>query len=359
MKKTNNPIKVVIMALVGIILLVGIMLVVERINSDLAPEDSSALFGGEIEYGYPYAGYMLNVAAEGGINICSVTYLSKDIGVTAAHCVLPGSTVYTGYSAFSANNLDNAKADTFHTRPGWDFKTSNNDFAVIELGSKDLGVPSFAQVSTPQLGCNYVVVAYGRTEDETSINLNNRLRKSATMCITNIEKDLFYIAGSGGGICFGDSGSAIFERDTNKLVGVVSAIISANAGQQAKCALDNQAVVARADYNLGFISNYANIAPFVDTAAIACNDATCSNITNTSSGTPSTLVDRFVGSNNGGLNVYEQVLGQELSDTTNVLITIMLIAVVSLVAILALNALGVFEQKQKEAQPEEFESIYY
>lgn len=332
LKNLSVRVKTLILVLLLIVTLSGSALIVQRISEDLAPEQSSALFGGELEFGYPFAGYMIAYGENGGASICSMTYLTPRIGVTAAHCTNPGSTILAGESAFSSNTADNTQASAYHTKPGWDFKTSNNDFSVVELDANSIGVREYAKVGTPGLGCNYKIVAYGRTEDEASVSLRNRLRKSATVCITNIEQDLFYVKASGGGICFGDSGSAIYEKDTNKVVGLVSAIIAGGFGQSAKCAYDNQAAVIRADNNLGFISQYiSDVASVIDPSAISCLDNRCSNIiTNTPEPTDLALLDQFASSQNNVTNVVSQFVGRPLTDQTALIVVVFVVSIILL-----------------------------
>lgn len=343
MRRSNSFARAIIMLCILVMIGAGGIYIFMQVQRDLAPEDSGALYGGELEFGYPFAGYMIAYNTTGGTSICSMTYLSQNLAVTAAHCTNDGATVWTGVSGFSADSQDNVQASQYTTKPGWDFKTSFNDLSVVRVDSSKFQLGEYARISPPNLGCNYKVVAYGRTEDESSINLQERLRKSATMCITDIERDVFYIEGSGGGICFGDSGSAIFEADTNRLVGIISAIVASEKGQSARCAIDNRAIVVRVDRNLPFISQFTpSIASLVDQTTINCLDANCTNIATTAQTTQASgLIDQFTSSVSGDYpNLVSRVLQRQVSDEDALLIGVFSVAAVVLLIMVIYSLLA-------------------
>ena len=82
------------------------------------------------------------------------------------------------------------------------------------------------------------------------------LRKSAQLCITDINSKTFKITGTGdSGICFGDSGSPIYEEGTNRVVGFVASIVSEDDKTKNPCSFNNVAIGVRADANLALIND--------------------------------------------------------------------------------------------------------
>lgn len=255
---TFQRIKGIVSFAVLVILLVGTLVFVNQISqSSIAPAESDAIYGGQLESGYPYSGYMIVTKSDGRISICSTTYLAPNVTISAAHCVFEDATTYVGEGQFRVSQDDNYIVRDIETKPGWDGRTSNNDLSILKLGSKTPLLSDFAEIASPQLGCNYIVVGYGRTENDLNGLDLNRPRKSTRVCITKIETDLVSLTGEGGGICFGDSGSPIFEAGTNKIVAVISAITAAPGETKASCKVDNTAVAVRIDRNLTFVANTA------------------------------------------------------------------------------------------------------
>lgn len=254
--KNSKFLSVILNLVVIAILLGGALFIGDTLSrTTLSSEDSSALYGGRLETGYPSAGFMLSYDGLNLVDLCGIVLISPSTAVSAAHCFDKGTEFYQGINEFKSEKTSLTAVSAFKQKQGWDRRTSTNDFAVATLSrTPPLALGEYAQVTTPKVGCNYVVVAYGR--NETEINAGGltmeRPRKSADVCITSMDANVFYINSSDGGICNGDSGSPIYEKNSNRFVGVVSAIIRPQDGSPA-CFVGNTAIVNRADNNLNFI----------------------------------------------------------------------------------------------------------
>ncbi len=253
--------KLLLPLIFGFIFFAGILFIGNEITTNfLAPEDSSALFGGKLESGYPSAGYLIGYRNGSPEELCGLVYISPTQALSAAHCFDKSEDFYNGEGQFVANSAQLAKVNAFFQSPGWDKRTSYNDMAIINLNEiVSLNPDEYGQIVSPEAGCNYEVVAYGRTEnDGVSLGMD-RPRKSATICITTIEDRILYATSSDGGICLGDSGSPVYEKGTNRIVGIISAILRPRDNSEA-CFIANTAIINRADRNSDFLSRYTNTA---------------------------------------------------------------------------------------------------
>lgn len=225
-----------------LILLVGLFatLAIIALNRDLSPDRSSALFGGKLENGYNFAGYAISFK-DSKVTTCGVVYLSSTIAITAAHCVIDGAEMFVGTDQFKLDKSKNIKVKSFIVNDLWN-GLPYNDIAVLNLESP-VNLNTFANISTPERSCNYEIVGYGQNESSISGDFSTKQRKSIEICIESTVDNLAYIKGSSGGICYGDSGSPVFEKSTNKFVGIVSSIISNSKDISGYCAINNSAAV--------------------------------------------------------------------------------------------------------------------
>lgn len=246
---------------IGILLvfvLITSFLLIEYASKNQSLEDSSALFGGKLESGYPYAGYLIAVEPNNKITTCGVAFLNEKTAVTAAHCIIDNASIYLGTGEFKLSLRNNYEIQYAEQNPSWDSKTYK-DIAIIYLDGEISALNTYATYSTPTLGCNYIIVGYGMNEDSVEGSLSNKHRKSSEICIEEMLNDEAFFKGSGGGICYGDSGSPVFEKGTNKLVGVVSSILVPQNFQGGNyCSINNRGVMVRVDANQNFIADFQN-----------------------------------------------------------------------------------------------------
>jgi secreted trypsin-like serine protease len=229
-------------------------------NLNLSPDDSSALYGGILEEGYPSAGFLVSYRSD-AVATCGYAPLNATLAITASHCVDDSNAIYVGLGKFTINNFQNLKVNKAIQKEGWvKDKKRIDDFAILKLADNNF-FREFAQVASPIVGCNYRVVAYGRTQDPDEAALHPR--KSAGVCVLSIADSIVTIQGRNSGICFGDSGSPIYYEGTNKVIGVIASIINPDAGDP--CAYENTAIVVRADANRNLINE--NITTSSDSSA--------------------------------------------------------------------------------------------
>ena len=232
----------------------GFLAINQLLRQNLSLEDSSALYGGDLERGYPSAGYLISYEPSGVMKTCGYAVLNNRVAVTASHCVDNSENIFLGVGDFSVRKENHIKISKATQKQQW---TNNqvraHDFAILNFNDDNDFFKEFAEVASPVEGCKYKVVAYGRTEDPSE-NFK-KPRKSATLCARDISFNTFIVEGDGSsGICFGDSGSPVFYEGTNKLVGQVVSIILKNPGDTQPCAFGNTAIVVRADANQNLIN---------------------------------------------------------------------------------------------------------
>jgi V8-like Glu-specific endopeptidase len=224
------------------------------IQKNQSLSDSNALYGGELERGYPSAGYLISRETSGSIKTCGFAVLNNSIGITAAHCVDDSESIYIGQGTFSSDVSVAKEVLSATQKSGWvSGKERNNDFAILNYSNSDGYFQAFGEIAAPQEGCLMRVIAYGRTADPAEAF--TKPRKSGLVCATDITNDTFVIQGKDSGICFGDSGSPIYYNGTNKVVGVVVSIILENQDESNPCAISNKAIVVRTDTNQGIIND--------------------------------------------------------------------------------------------------------
>ncbi len=231
------------------------ILVIDLTQRDLSPDDTSAIYGGKLETGYPEIGYMTAFEDESSIFTCGVTFLSNDLALTAAHCIKQNSTIYVGENQFKLEAKENIEVLEATQHPSWDGENRNFDLALMKLEKNDR-FTDFAEITKPAVGCNYEIVGYGGTEVDQLLRSDQKIRKSYEICIDAATSNLLYISGPEGGVCFGDSGSPIIEKNTNKIVGVLSAVFPSEQDPNVFCEIGNNAVAVRLDGFLDFINLY-------------------------------------------------------------------------------------------------------
>jgi secreted trypsin-like serine protease len=260
----RKPKQIIKVAFILMILLISIMVIRVVQNSNLANEDASAIYGGEEEWSYFSAGYLISENKDGSFNYCSATSLNDGLAITAAHCVQNSEKIYLGFGGRTFSTFGSMQVKEFYINSGWDGQDIRYDFAVLLYENpQDLFVDN-AEILSPAEGCNYRVVGYGKTsqDDEQGV----RPRQGADICIERIEGDNFYIQGETSGICTGDSGSPIYVKDTNFVVGVISSIVlEAGGNERDACSLQNTAVAVRAD-NMYFDYEQSKTTSYVEYA---------------------------------------------------------------------------------------------
>jgi hypothetical protein len=167
-------------------------------------------------------------------SFCTATAVARNMLLTAAHCVQPGSTYKAQYKDGSGLRQFSDVAD-LEQAPQYKVGTPTNpplgDLALLKLANplpENVGV-ALLGLRGPTIwpGDRLTVIGGGipfRGLHETGINRAATL--VATGPYTNLQLRLVDSSGQevASGACFGDSGSPVFQADTNgdKVVGVVS-----------------------------------------------------------------------------------------------------------------------------------------
>lgn len=241
----------IISTIIKIVILSGIsVLSLYLLQTNQSSEDSGAIYGGELEKGYPSAGYLISESLDDYYNYCGIVNVGNNRVFTAAHCVDKTKGVTIGFGDFATTGNDELEINTVYRNTGWESQNVNEDFAVIEYSKDPDQYISTALVIAPEEGCEYFVVGYGRTGEEGDTANTIRPRKSARVCIERIEENIIYLTGDTGGICLGDSGSPIFKENSNQVVGVISSIITTPETELIPCYIGNSAIAVRVDQKL-------------------------------------------------------------------------------------------------------------
>lgn len=252
------------MYVVFLILSLGIIVVLGMYvrNVQISAQESSALYGGQAEAGYPSAGFLIGYMNTSPSELCGIVYLNSSTAISAAHCLDKSTTFTSGVGALTVNRASLYDVVATSQHPEWDHRKSANDIARITMDQRSSGLLAgvSAKIVSPKESCNYRIVAYGRTESDTAGGLSlTRERKGADVCITYFDDNLLYINSGKGGVCVGDSGSPIYEKDTNNVVGIISAIIVKD--KQQSCYIGNTAIAVRLDAKRDFIQGISTAQP--------------------------------------------------------------------------------------------------
>jgi secreted trypsin-like serine protease len=200
----------------------------------LPTTEVSTLYYADPESDYPAAGYMLIQTKEKKLALCGVTFISSNTAITAAHCLEIANKLYLNTGEHSTDySIGTNDVQEFRLHPDYDSSLDSsrlgehvgNDVGVVVV-NKNFEIQTQVQISSPTEGCNYYIVGYGDNEDGDRYD-----RLGLDTCIDNIDGNVLEISfPEGGFFCKGDSGSAIFRKDTNQIVGLVSSFDSINEG---------------------------------------------------------------------------------------------------------------------------------
>ena len=120
----------------------------------------SALYYGTPTSKIQESGYMIAEIGVDSYGLCGVNFLSSKTAVTAAHC-LDGATkayLHTGLvksDYFSgAPEVESLSMSPYYSDYGMSIRPGANDVGIIVL-SDSVSLSSYAQITTPQVGCDY------------------------------------------------------------------------------------------------------------------------------------------------------------------------------------------------------------
>ncbi len=200
----------------------------------------------------PESGYLIIKLYSGDYMQCGINYLSNSLGVTAAHCLKGAEAVYPMTGTYKRNAWKNApKVSTFSTSPEYQdyiggLTPGKADVGIIKLKDK-VKLPEYAKIASPTEGCGYYIVGYGQDENGDTLE-----RNGLDVCIENITTYSFELTFPGkSSFCYGDSGSGIYKKGTNEIVGVASRFYSP-IGMKG-CQYGTAFVATRLDDNVDYI----------------------------------------------------------------------------------------------------------
>jgi hypothetical protein len=229
----------------------------------LGLERVSALYYGSSTTSYPQSGYAIMDIGGGDAGQCGVNFVSKDTAVTAAHCLDGVREVYANIGYYSDNfintspSVDYYKQSPNYNLPVFERNPGKYDVGVVKLDDP-VSLSEYGKIDTPEAGCNYYLVGYGRNQ-----GIEKFARTGTDVCIKNITDYSFELDFEGNShFCNGDSGSGIYEKGTNNIVGVVSAFYTSLGSQS--CEDGIAYIVARLDYNMDFLQQHIPAAAYAE-----------------------------------------------------------------------------------------------
>ncbi|MBO9666224.1 MAG: trypsin-like serine protease [Bdellovibrio sp.] len=181
------------------------------------------------------------------LSFCTGTLISKNLVVTAAHCVASraGSDIFVGFGEsipFKGDDHLMVKAERFYFHPKFkvvtiqgpeqSYSTSYNDVALIKL-SKDapegfIPAPILEDSDQLRVGTSLLAAGIGVTDDEEFTSAKSMNRVEVTYAGADGE---FLISDqrNNKGICYGDSGGPAYLETSHGLV-VVGATHASRGG---------------------------------------------------------------------------------------------------------------------------------
>lgn len=222
------------------LVIAGLMMMSAPVFAKSGPVEGKIVGGVEASIGeFPYI-----VSLQSSSHFCGGSLIKKNWVLTAAHCVRGGTVKKVVIGLHDRSNAVNAESiapKRIIAHPGYNTRTMENDFALIELSQDSSYTPvalNPSEITLPEDGSQIMTTVAGwGTTREGSYSLPTLLQKVSVPLVSteacnksykNEIKDSMICAGyeSGGkDSCQGDSGGPLVAQDQNNqtyLVGVVS-----------------------------------------------------------------------------------------------------------------------------------------
>lgn len=217
-----------------------------------------ALYYSQPSSDIPESAFMVMELKSGNYGTCGLNYLEPGLAITAAHCLRNANYIYANTGNYSKVDFFNTaiESDNFvysseHSPTVQKITPAKGDIGIIKFNTP-VTLNNYAKVASPIEGCGYYLVGYGLNENDEDLS-----RRGTDVCIKNLTDYSFEIQHSDKShFCNGDSGSGIYRKGTNDIVGLVSLYIMDATGKG--CTDGLVFVAARADYNLNFINQHTS-----------------------------------------------------------------------------------------------------
>lgn len=227
------------------------------VTANFENKDKSQIVGGKaLKYSDSTASYVVFISTEndqGHNEICTGTFISKNLILTAAHCIArdkDGMSVSFRPKDFAeTQNIVDVEIVEAYKLDFSDLGVTRNDMGIIHFKG---GLPAGATIAylpPPNNGkefttqpLSFLAVGYGRNtglklEDPMASNGEGILRfKNIVSAPVTSLMDIFKIDQfkNKGGVCFGDSGGPALVKDTKTnrttIIGIASAVLTQRAG---------------------------------------------------------------------------------------------------------------------------------
>ncbi|MBP9759282.1 trypsin-like serine protease [Candidatus Dojkabacteria bacterium] len=215
----------------------------------------SAIYYAPKETKYLYSGFLYTELNTGEYAQCGVNFVDEYYGVTAAHCLddVNRAFVISGEIDEKTVKEKAIKVSKFGMSPEYnEYDFSNfpglGDVGYVKL-EKPIKIDEYGFIESPTKGCDYFMVGYGLNENGQTLE-----RRSTNVCIQNITDYSFELDFNGNThFCNGDSGSGIYKKNSNSIVGVTSAYFTEITKET--CVGASAYIVARLDSNLSYLAS--------------------------------------------------------------------------------------------------------
>ncbi|MCS7317047.1 MAG: S1 family peptidase [Candidatus Dojkabacteria bacterium] len=207
-------------------------------------------------------GYVLseNIGKSKIVNICSGVLINQNVFITAAHCIEENENVIIGFGQFSLDFNSKIPIINIQKHPAWDKKLDKTNFVNIStdiaklLTIENISNAKKIDIEAPQISCNYFSIGYGPVKNMEEKNVYER--KKFNICIQEIIKPhkIMIVTSTNGNFCYGNSGSPIFSKTTNAIVGIFSSI----SLDQEICKYSNRGIAVNIYEYKDFVDNLFN-----------------------------------------------------------------------------------------------------
>lgn len=229
----------------------------------------SKIIGGKVDTADPAVVELIMQTGEDG-GLCTATFISQTVLLTAAHCVvseddptkIPANAefqIMMAPSESAAKDTDFIKVsrENVHFHPQYDGEAAH-DVAIVVLDQPVNVTPipiGRSPLTQADIGKRVRLVGYGASKRNATSNDGASTKRTVSTAIMSLQKDLVGIGSSNGQACNGDSGGpALLEID-----GVETLIATDDiAATQVNCAGGD--LYQRTDLHLDFIDQYLGAA---------------------------------------------------------------------------------------------------